>query len=56
MPKWDYMVHSFGDATPTEIQTSLVALGQDAWELVTVTPETDKEFAIAYLKRPQGAR
>lgn len=54
MPRWEYFVHSFGDTTPTEAEQALRDLGQEGWELVTVTPETEREFALAYLKRPMG--
>ncbi len=52
MPRWEYLVHSFGDTTPAETEEALRDFGQEGWELVTVTPETDREFSLAYFKRP----
>lgn len=56
MKKWEY--HTIVDHPHPSVNKGLTFVGaldvagDDGWELVTVTPEADGYYAVAYLKRP----
>lgn len=46
--RWEYLEVVLG---ATDAQEKLNNHGLDGWELITVTPESDQLYAVAYFKR-----
>jgi len=53
MNAWEYMSRRLDTGDLLEVDKELNALGEDGWELVSVT-SLGIRHSIAYLKRPNG--
>lgn len=53
MPQWQFKVLGFNSANPETHEHELQALGEERWELVSVTADTENAWPAAYLKRPK---